>query len=415
MVKIVMDILRHLQEQHGTDAVMKERMILQLGEAATDVCWAGVAAWRRDGKLVLTDVQKALEVDARGDNASVWRSVEELARDLAKALEGKNIQLPTEALRGVASTNIESLRPPDGRAQVSPRADRCDALAVEQPDCVAIVNWDKAYQPQLETLMRLEKHLPQSWTQDEAQAALAVCEGDATAAKRQLQGVSGARSAGPSRMGSRAGTPRLSEEKRDTAMVIKPEASSLTSAPPPVPAATPTAPSHLAQPSAAIPDKTRKTTDDDDVAMLSIEARAYAIALGLKRVLRRQPVRRATIYADFTKLFIEHEARKPGSKFAANVLVLEGTAFAEQLALLMVEENVSKIVVEPSSTLFNTGEGIFDRFVGNEPELRVAARAAAPVRFQGAVLTFVHKTVQEYLCAVGLQKGARAAVKPLEC
>ncbi|KAK3284275.1 hypothetical protein CYMTET_8076 [Cymbomonas tetramitiformis] len=81
--------------------------------------------------------------------------------------------------------------------------------------------------------------------------------------------------------------------------------------------------------------------------------------------------------------------------------------YARQLALTMVMENVSKVAIGASSQLFHRAS-VWDKFLpgeGGGQARRAAGHGAeggAPVRLDNAVLTFIHKTVQEHLCAAAL-------------
>ena len=148
-------------------------------------------------------------------------------------------------------------------------------------------------------------------------------------------------------------------------------------------------------------------TADASCASMASRVDANAINQMLRRVLRRQPIRRHRIYELFVQHYLEREARKQTNIVSSAELLLEGRSFAERLALKMTENNLSKVVVRKTSALFDA-DGEWDMFVSTRDALLVAARNTAPVRFQGAVLSFMHKTVQEFLCAEGLREGARA-------
>jgi hypothetical protein len=133
-------------------------------------------------------------------------------------------------------------------------------------------------------------------------------------------------------------------------------------------------------PPVSLPEALLQTADDDDDDDDDAHV-ARVIDTVLRRVLRRPPVRRDKIYLLFVQHYLEHAARKTAGRFATEELLREGTTYATHLALKMVEENVSKIVVRESSKLFAT-KGVFDDFVGTDTELLIAARQAAPVKFQ---------------------------------
>ncbi|KAK3267724.1 hypothetical protein CYMTET_23738, partial [Cymbomonas tetramitiformis] len=136
----------------------------------------------------------------------------------------------------------------------------------------------------------------------------------------------------------------------------------------------------------------------------------WAIPHILRSGLQRPPVRRFKIYEMFLEMMVEREADKASvgaGAFDAETVRREGAAYAQRLALAMLAENVSKVVLGGSSDLFHQ-KSVWDAFLrhgegSRHGELRDAARKAAPVRVTGGLLTFIHKTVQEYLCAAGLR------------
>ncbi|KAK3274430.1 hypothetical protein CYMTET_17386 [Cymbomonas tetramitiformis] len=134
----------------------------------------------------------------------------------------------------------------------------------------------------------------------------------------------------------------------------------------------------------------------------------------LKRALQRTKVRRSDIYAMFTARYVEREARKAVGRGTVDGATVEreGKEYAQRLALTMVSENVSKVPMASSSELFHE-ESVWDPFLRGGGELRAAAQKAAPVKCDGGVLTFIHKTVQEYLCAASLHTAFRAALSDL--
>ncbi|KAK3263224.1 hypothetical protein CYMTET_27957, partial [Cymbomonas tetramitiformis] len=134
----------------------------------------------------------------------------------------------------------------------------------------------------------------------------------------------------------------------------------------------------------------------------------------LKSALQRTKVRRSDIYAMFTARYVEREARKAVGRGTVDGATVEreGKEYAQRLALTMVSENVSKVPMASSSELFHE-ESVWDPFLLGGGELRAAAQKAAPVKCDGGVLTFIHKTVQEYLCAASLHTAFRAALSDL--
>ncbi|KAK3280123.1 hypothetical protein CYMTET_12024, partial [Cymbomonas tetramitiformis] len=123
----------------------------------------------------------------------------------------------------------------------------------------------------------------------------------------------------------------------------------------------------------------------------------------LRSVLRRTKVRGSHIYRMFVARYVEREARKAATVgvHTTDSVRREGSQYAQHLALEMVSESVSKVPIAIDSELFHE-ESIWDRFLRGEGLLQ-AAQKAAPVLSDGTVLTFIHKTVQEYLCAAALR------------
>ncbi|KAK3248290.1 hypothetical protein CYMTET_42242, partial [Cymbomonas tetramitiformis] len=146
----------------------------------------------------------------------------------------------------------------------------------------------------------------------------------------------------------------------------------------------------------------------------------WAIPHILRSGLQRPPVRRFKIYAMFLEMMVEREAYKASAgagAFNSEMVRREGVVYAQRLALVMLAENVSKVGLENSSDLFHQ-QSVWDPFLrdgagSRHGELRDAARKAAPVRVTGGVLTFIHKTVQEYLCAAGLRGILRTILRDL--
>ncbi|KAK3261423.1 hypothetical protein CYMTET_29668, partial [Cymbomonas tetramitiformis] len=145
--------------------------------------------------------------------------------------------------------------------------------------------------------------------------------------------------------------------------------------------------------------------------------RSRAIPFVLRSALRRSQVRRHGIYEVFVQRHLEREGRKANltGRFAPGTVLHEGMQYARQLALAMVTENVSKVAVGASSQLFHRAS-VWDKFLpreGGQGELLGMAQKAAPVRLDNAVLTFIHKTVQEHLCAAALRDVLRQILRGL--
>ena len=109
----------------------------------------------------------------------------------------------------------------------------------------------------------------------------------------------------------------------------------------------------------------------------------------------------------FIEDWLHHESSKASlqGEFNAEQIEREGSAYSARLALQMVQEDTTKVVLQQRSTLF-AQESIWDPFVcsSTHESLLAAAQKAAPIAIHNSVLTFIHKTVQEYLCAAGLRQ-----------
>ncbi|KAK3245513.1 hypothetical protein CYMTET_44923, partial [Cymbomonas tetramitiformis] len=143
--------------------------------------------------------------------------------------------------------------------------------------------------------------------------------------------------------------------------------------------------------------------------------RAQAVPHALRSALRRPPVRRFRIYAMFLEHYVEREAAKARvtvKGYDSEVMRREGPVYAQRLALQMVAEGVSKVPLRSDSELFHR-KSVWDPFLRDGGELREAAQKAAPVRCTGGVLSFIHKTVQEFLCAAGLRDALHRILREL--
>ncbi|KAK3265789.1 hypothetical protein CYMTET_25557 [Cymbomonas tetramitiformis] len=134
----------------------------------------------------------------------------------------------------------------------------------------------------------------------------------------------------------------------------------------------------------------------------------------LKSALRRPRVRRSHIYSMFVAMYMRREASKSLTRgtYEAGTVEREGAQYAQRLALTMVTENMTKVPLGSSSELFHE-KSVWDPFLRDGGELRAAAQKAAPVRCEGGVLTFIHKTVQEYLCAASLRANLHLILRNL--
>ncbi|KAK3274428.1 hypothetical protein CYMTET_17384, partial [Cymbomonas tetramitiformis] len=142
--------------------------------------------------------------------------------------------------------------------------------------------------------------------------------------------------------------------------------------------------------------------------------RADVVPFVLRSALQRERVCRNRIYAMFVDMFLQREARKAhiSGAFDPETVLREGTEFARQLAIAMVSENVSKVPIGGGSQLFPRAS-VWDAFLREGNELLAVAQKVAPVRLDHAVLSFIHKTVQEHLCAVGLRDVLRQILRDL--
>ncbi|KAK3248636.1 hypothetical protein CYMTET_41905 [Cymbomonas tetramitiformis] len=134
----------------------------------------------------------------------------------------------------------------------------------------------------------------------------------------------------------------------------------------------------------------------------------------LKSALQRPRVRRNQIYGMFVAMYMRREASKSLTRgtYEAGTVEREGAQYAQRLALTMVAENMTKVPLGSGSELFHA-KSVWDPFLRDGGELRAAAQKAAPVRCEGGVLTFIHKTVQEYLCAASLRASLHQILRNL--
>jgi hypothetical protein len=161
----------------------------------------------------------------------------------------------------------------------------------------------------------------------------------------------------------------------------------------------------------------RKALPEEDAeaegerAQLVAAAVRTALAHALQHALERPAVRTRHIYATFVTAWVEREARKRVNHgaFDPEKVRREATEWGRQLALTMVIENVTKVSTQATSELFHRAN-VWDPFLHAGGELRLAAARAAPVRFTD-VLSFIHKTVQEFLCAETLRLELQEALK----
>ncbi|KAK3272954.1 hypothetical protein CYMTET_18782 [Cymbomonas tetramitiformis] len=134
----------------------------------------------------------------------------------------------------------------------------------------------------------------------------------------------------------------------------------------------------------------------------------------MKSALRRPRVCRSHIYAMFVAMYGRREASKALTRgpYEASAVEQEGAQYAQRLALTMVAENMTKVPLQGGSKLFHE-KSVWDPFLRDGGELRAAAQKAAPVRCEGGVLTFIHKTVQEHLCAASLRTNLHQILRNL--
>lgn len=342
MVEIVMQILRQLQRLRGTDAVMKQQLALLLdSDDAVELVWGQLSAWRRK---------------PRGGES--------------------NITVPS-SIRSVPDDDLEDVR---NALEVGKEAR--DGASTKAMESLKVLSQDiaKAFG---EIKNGAKVTVPQSLlVHDNAQGAAPEPR-----ARPKAETTGGAANFVEEQHPQTAAHESAKEEHEAPSISIGNCQTENAKAKDPGPDAC------CSERATDVPSESTESVVDEN-----------AINQMLRRVLRRQPIRRHRIYELFVQHYLEREARKQTGTISSAELMLEGRSFAERLALKMTEDNLSKVVVRKASLLFDA-DGEWDVFVSTRDPLLVAARNAAPVRFQGAVLSFTHKTVQEFLCAEGLREG----------
>ena len=151
-----------------------------------------------------------------------------------------------------------------------------------------------------------------------------------------------------------------------------------------------------------------------DVALKASHADAQAVARELQAALRRPPTSRATVCGIFVDMWVEREAGKAAGQrggVSSDVVRAEATEFALQLAVHLTSKSQVMLFDAKHSQLFAEGSSA-DVFFGKD-DLTRSARTAAPLRFSadGAVLSFIHKTVQEHCAAAAVLRGLAHAAE----
>ena len=353
MVEIVMQILRQLQRLRGTDAVMKQQLALLLdSDDAVELVWGQLSAWRRkprggESKCIVP--------------SSICSVPDDDLEDVRNALEVRK-----EARDGASTKAMESLKV---LSQDIAKAfgEIKNGAKVTVPQSLLVHDNAQGAAPEPRARPKAETTGGAANFVEEQHPQTAARE----SAKEEHEAPSIS-------IGSRQ-TENAKAKDNQTQVMFAPDAC-------------------CSERATDVPSESTESIVDEN-----------AINQMLQRVLRRQPIRRHRIYELFVQHYLEREARKQTGTISSAELMLEGRSFAERLALKMTEDNLSKVVVRKASALFDA-DGEWDVFVSTRDPLLVAARNAAPVRFQGAVLSFTHKTVQEFLCAEGLREGGRACV-----
>ena len=134
---------------------------------------------------------------------------------------------------------------------------------------------------------------------------------------------------------------------------------------------------------------------------------ATQLQASLVRVLKRKPVRRFIIYEVWIALWIERESSKALTRgagaYSPATIALEAAELAQQLAVRMTAENVTKVNVTHEGSQLFSKHSVWAPFLGDGNPLLHAARKAAPVQQRGPLLSFVHKTIQEHQVAVAVR------------
>jgi len=138
----------------------------------------------------------------------------------------------------------------------------------------------------------------------------------------------------------------------------------------------------------------------------------------LTSVLRQRPLSRSTVYTVFTEKYIEKKARdKHASQSTSLTLVQlqrEAVEFCERLALTMTRENMPKVEYASASMLFQDSSNPWTPFFGvpGGGESRVSilelVQNCCPITKSSGVVSFLHKSVQEFYAALAIMQHVKA-------
>ncbi|KAK3288142.1 hypothetical protein CYMTET_4369 [Cymbomonas tetramitiformis] len=375
MVEIVTKILPELQGvPAAADSSMRAKLLLLLDEEAAQIAWGCISRWRLQGDKgealeVLEQVQKSL---GEGDRAGL-APLTVLAKDVSEMLGSREILMEQSTLAEMAKEWLQAR---------SPEAD-VEAALQDLLREVAVGAMMEASLP-AEELRTIDA---QPLELKDLQKTVA-CEPDLLQKLRRA-----------------IDTQLLELEELQKAVAREPDA--------------------LQKQLLLV--RCRKMHHELGIAVQSVHnvlkeatpledaIRSQAIPHALRSALRRPPVRRFRIYAMFLEYYVKREAAKARvavKGYDSEMLQREGAEYAQHLALQMVAEGVSKVPLRSGSELFHR-KSVWDPFLRGGGELREAALKAAPVRCTGGVLTFIHKTVQEFLCAAGLRGALRRILREL--
>ena len=141
--------------------------------------------------------------------------------------------------------------------------------------------------------------------------------------------------------------------------------------------------------------KIEKSLKGNGVHLETFKALAW-----VRSIFRRKKIDRFTIYSTFTESLLKTSISKDGAQhhLTADELAVNARSFSRQLSVQMTFSNISKVVFESGVRLYKR-QNVFDRFFDfQEDAHREDVYKVSPVEKSGEVFSFIHKSIQEYLC-----------------